>query len=43
MSTRKQWKDDVIDVEELELNFQNPRLPNITDPLKVSAQATQEW
>jgi ParB-like chromosome segregation protein Spo0J len=27
MSTRKQWKDDVIDVERLELDLQNPRLP----------------
>lgn len=27
MSTRKQWKDDVIDVEKLELDLQNPRLP----------------
>ena len=29
MSTRKQWKDDVIDVEKLELDLQNPRLPKI--------------
>lgn len=27
MSARKQWKDDVIDVEKLELDLQNPRLP----------------
>jgi hypothetical protein len=27
MSIRKQWKDDVIDVEKLELDLQNPRLP----------------
>lgn len=27
MSTRKQWKDDIIDVEKLELDLQNPRLP----------------
>jgi len=27
MSTKKQWKDDVIDVEKLELDLQNPRLP----------------
>jgi len=27
MSTKKQWKDDVVDVEKLELDLQNPRLP----------------
>ncbi len=27
MSTRKQWKDDIIDVEKLELDLQNPRFP----------------
>lgn len=27
MSTKKQWRDDVIDVEKLELDLQNPRLP----------------
>ena len=27
MSTKKQWKNDVIDVEKLELDLQNPRLP----------------
>lgn len=27
MNTRKQWKDDIIDVEKLELDLQNPRLP----------------
>lgn len=27
MSTKKQWKDDIVDVEKLELDLQNPRLP----------------
>jgi hypothetical protein len=30
MNTKKQWKDDVIDVKKLELDLQNPRQKKVS-------------